>query len=567
MKRTFLVLALLLCPVAGHADFITTNTTLPPTKSDLHPLPSTADPTKYWAAADYNSLMNALLAVRTAIVQGTYQGLTAQASDPLPVYSTNYEWLGTNGKLHLTLIGPVDNLVVYGPVTTKGDLLPFNGTTFARLGVGADGTCLQAASAQATGLTWGACGGGSLGNYTASGNNLDISVAGTMAFGTGNTNATSMTFGNASATGPVLFNGGRLRFQQRAQSGAGLNALSIIGGGSTALTAATEYSAVNYQLNQTWEFAAGTVATERFYLIQAPTLTGASATATFTNAATLALSGPPVAGTNASITSPWALWLQTGNLGFGPNAAIGQSSQSATNTTGFTLNCNVADGASSIGCAFNNVTALTSGKLFSWQTAGVERMSLAYDGSTFTTLTGTAIAFKLVNNSGDGFQLGGSGTVNFLTGGAGMYTMDGTSFSSAGAPRQLGTSAGPFSYAYVQHPSGAGTAPTKAAGACLGGTQTVTLDANAHDAAGTITLTGTSTGTASATCATVTFNSTWVNAPHCQIAPVNPAASALSGAAALYVDSASTTTSVFVIKSGGTALVAGTYIYTYDCTQ
>jgi hypothetical protein len=119
----------------------------------------------------------------------------------------------------------------------------------------------------------------------------------------------------------------------------------------------------------------------------------------------------------------------------------------------------------------------------------------------------------------------------------------------------------------AQHPAGNGTAPTKAAGACIGGTQTVTLDANATDAAGSITLTGTATGTASSTCSTVTFNASWSTAPHCQITPVNAAASALSGAGALYVDNASTTTSVFVIKSGSTALPAGTYLYNYDCYQ
>jgi hypothetical protein len=118
----------------------------------------------------------------------------------------------------------------------------------------------------------------------------------------------------------------------------------------------------------------------------------------------------------------------------------------------------------------------------------------------------------------------------------------------------------------AQHPAGNGTAPTKAAGACLGGTQTVTLDANATDASGTITLGSTATGTAASTCATVTFNATWATAPHCQITAANQAASALSGAAQLWIDSASTTTSVFVIKSN-TALVAGTYIYNYDCYQ
>jgi len=131
----------------------------------------------------------------------------------------------------------------------------------------------------------------------------------------------------------------------------------------------------------------------------------------------------------------------------------------------------------------------------------------------------------------------------------------------------MGSSGGIWTEVWGRHFAGGGTSPTKAAGSCIGGTQTVTLDAKASDSVGTITLTGTAGGTASATCATVTFNTSWGTAPHCQITPANAAAAALSGTGQLYVDSASTTTSAFVIKVGSTLLPAGTYIYSYDCMQ
>jgi autotransporter translocation and assembly factor TamB len=100
----------------------------------------------------------------------------------------------------------------------------------------------------------------------------------------------------------------------------------------------------------------------------------------------------------------------------------------------------------------------------------------------------------------------------------------------------------------------------------MGGTQTVTLDANATDASGTITLTSTATGTAASTCATVTFNATWADR---SALPDHGGESGRirterSGAV---VDRLGEHHDVgFVIKSN-TALVAGTYIYNYDCYQ
>ena len=53
------------------------------------------------------------------------------------------------------------------PLTTKGDLIANNGTNSVRLGVGADGTCVKANSATATGLEYGTCGSAGVGDVTA----------------------------------------------------------------------------------------------------------------------------------------------------------------------------------------------------------------------------------------------------------------------------------------------------------------------------------------------------------------------------------------------------------------
>jgi hypothetical protein len=90
----------------------------------------------------------------------------------------------------------------------------------------------------------------------------------------------------------------------------------------TGLTAATEAPGLQTVTGtRTWA-TTGTVATQREFLFVAPTYASASASQTFTKAATLAVSGAPIAGTNAIITNPFAFWVQSGSteLDEGTNA-------------------------------------------------------------------------------------------------------------------------------------------------------------------------------------------------------------------------------------------------------
>lgn len=80
---------------------------------------------------------------------------------------------------------------------------------------------------------------------------------------------------------------------------------------NTNQTASTEISSVNLNLSATREWATGAITTQREFLIQAPTYAFVGAS-TITSAATLAISGPPVAGTNATLTSTDSLWIQAG---------------------------------------------------------------------------------------------------------------------------------------------------------------------------------------------------------------------------------------------------------------
>lgn len=103
--------------------------------------------------------------------------------------------------------------------------------------------------------------------------------------------------------------------QPATASGTPVPALRVDGGAHTANTASTEMVDVNVNLARTVQWATGALATQRAFLVQAPTYAFVGAS-TITDAATLAVSGAPVAGTNATITNPYALWVQAGSSFF-----------------------------------------------------------------------------------------------------------------------------------------------------------------------------------------------------------------------------------------------------------
>jgi hypothetical protein len=111
-------------------------------------------------------------------------------------------------------------------------------------------------------------------------------------------------------------------YTQAAQS-SGVNvAFTIVGGAHTNLTASTEVIGFNVNLAQTVQHATGALATQRAMVVQAPTYSFVAASV-ITSAATLAITGAPVTGTNATITSAYALWIQAGKLGTAATATTG----------------------------------------------------------------------------------------------------------------------------------------------------------------------------------------------------------------------------------------------------
>ncbi len=166
--------------------------------------------------------------------------------------------------------------------------------------------------------------------------------------------------------------------------------LIVTPGAHTGMTAGTEQQAiVLYPVTQQW--ATGAITTQRYVTLGQQTLAFVGAS-TVTNAATVAIVGAPIAGTNATITNAYALWVQAGktqldgNLGVAANWTLTGAS-SATNTTAIALSATVADGATSIAYKLDAPTsqATSGGRLFSLQNVGAEKFGVSTVNRSGTT--------------------------------------------------------------------------------------------------------------------------------------------------------------------------------------
>jgi hypothetical protein len=105
---------------------------------------------------------------------------------------------------------------------------------------------------------------------------------------------------------------------------------------NTGRTASTEVINFNYNASATQTWAAGAITTQREFVIQAPTYAFASAS-TITTGATLAITGAPIAGSNATITNPLSLWVQGGLARFDGTAAVKSGTSTSFAKVGGTI--------------------------------------------------------------------------------------------------------------------------------------------------------------------------------------------------------------------------------------
>ena len=90
----------------------------------------------------------------------------------------------------------------------------------------------------------------------------------------------------------------------------------------TTLTASVEAPDVNLNLARTVQFAAGPIATQRAVRVQAPTYAFTAGPNAISSAATVSISGPPVAGANAVFLSSYSLWIESGNIALSAGGAL-----------------------------------------------------------------------------------------------------------------------------------------------------------------------------------------------------------------------------------------------------
>lgn len=131
--------------------------------------------------------------------------------------------------------------------------------------------------------------------------------------------------------------GGQFSWTAGAASSGATTDFTFVGAAHTAQTTTAEVVLVNFNLAQTVTWATGNVTTERAYRVQAPTLAAAGAS-TFATAVTFDISGPPIAGTNATLTNAYPMHLGSGKLLISTSATTGWVSSGAGFDNGLQVN-------------------------------------------------------------------------------------------------------------------------------------------------------------------------------------------------------------------------------------
>lgn len=372
---------------------------------------------------------------------------------------------------------------------------------------------------------------------------------------------------------------------QNALSSGWIPSLKITPGAHTLMTAGTEFPVATIE-SSTQTHATGALTTQRDFWVKAQTHAFAGASTLST--AYGAYFERPIAGTNATITKPYAL---------GTNGDVKITTATATSTdyglevvtntstnafrvtgnaitqlatlnsfgTGNDIKLNSGNTtSSSFTFGHLNNVALNSNNLIN--TAGL--LALTQNSTLNCTMLRLA---QTINNSGSGpYNLY---AIHYIPTETSMTSTNHYSFvsDSQTALGGVGTATPTERWEVVgntktNHLIGRTSAPTIAAGTGAGTSPTVVIT-NGTDISGIVDVTtGTTPAGTNAIIATITFNSAYGAAPNIQLTPNNANAAGL--AATLTMVYVTSTTTTFVITSGTTALTASTqYKWFYTVVQ
>ncbi|MDP2789203.1 MAG: hypothetical protein Q8O46_04130 [bacterium] len=202
--------------------------------------------------------------------------------------------------------------------------------------------------------------------------------------------------------------------------------LTITAPADTTLTASTESISMNVNTSATRQFDTGALTTQRESVFQAPTY-GFVGASTLTNAATLAISGAPVAGTNATLTNSYALWVQGGITKLAGTIIAGSGSEVITLATG-----KIDADALTLTTAADGGTGTSSGSGFVARSDGIGLLQGCSDTQVLAWVESTD-TWDCTTSSSGGMSIGGSitsatqGSVLFA-GAAGVLAQDNTNF-------------------------------------------------------------------------------------------------------------------------------------------
>jgi hypothetical protein len=279
-----------------------------------------------------------------------------------------------------------------------------------------------------------------------------------------------------------------LNAQTRFQSRAILGYANMTGPASTSLSTTAPaflYSgATTYTVS---DVSGGTQAFAPVISLGQATIANATTATTYTDAATLYIAGAPSAGTNITLTNPYALYIAAGNVYLGGGTANGVAylNTSKVLTTGSALvfdGTNLGVGSASLSSASGRVDVTingTSSSMISFGTGGTRRGYMIHDGTDLTTANEQAAgALRWVTSAGEAMRIAtATGGVNAV--GIGYSTLTsvgnnglavlgnvGIGTSSPSSPLTISKS----SATAIEIPSGA-TYPLNAYGATTGSTQ------------------------------------------------------------------------------------------------